>query len=81
MTSLCQVLDRLRSAKLTVKPSKCLIGYGSIECLDHYIVDQTVRPQEDKIHAIRDATRPKLMSNEVISWVGFDRSNKKDSPN
>ena len=60
MTSLRQVLDRLRSAKLTAKPSKCLIGYGSIECLGHNIVGQTVRPQEDKIHAIREATRPKL---------------------
>ena len=47
MTSLRQVLDRLRSAKLTAKPSKCIIGYGSIECLGHKIVDQTVRPQED----------------------------------
>ena len=33
MASLRQVLDRLRSAKLTAKPSKCMIGYGSIECL------------------------------------------------
>ena len=39
MTSLRQVLDRLRSAKLTAEPSKCLIGYGSIECLGHNIVD------------------------------------------
>ena len=44
MTSLRQVLDRLRSAKLTAKPSKCLIGYGSIQCLGHNIVYQTVRP-------------------------------------
>ena len=53
MTSLRQVLDRLRSAKLTAKPSKCMIGYDSIECLCHNIVEQTVRPQEDKIQAIR----------------------------
>ena len=52
MTSLRQVLDRLRSAELTAKPSKCLIGYGSIECLGHNIVGQTVRPPEDKIQAI-----------------------------
>ena len=58
MTSLRQVLDRLRSAKLTAKPSKCMIGYDSIECLGHNIVGQTVRPQEDKIQAIRDAPRP-----------------------
>ena len=58
MTSLRQVLDRLRSAKLTAKPSKCMIGYDSTECLGHNIVGQTVRQQEDKIQAIRDAPRP-----------------------
>lgn len=52
VTSLRQVLDRLRSAKLTAKPSKCMIGYNSIECLGHNILGQTVRPQEDKIQAI-----------------------------
>ena len=49
MTSLRQVLDMLQSAKLTAKPSKCMIGYSSIECLRHNIAGQTVRPQEDKI--------------------------------
>ena len=44
MMSLCQVLDRFWSAKMTAKPSKCLIGYGSIECLGHIIIDQTVGP-------------------------------------
>ena len=58
MTSLRQVLDRLRSAKLTAKPSKCMIGYSSIECLGHSIVGQTVGPQKDKIQVIRDASRP-----------------------
>ena len=53
MTSLRQVLDRLQSAKLTAKPSKCLIGYGSIECLCHNIVGQTVGLQRDKIQAIK----------------------------
>ena len=71
MTSLRQVLDRLRSAKLTAKPSECMIGYGTIECLGHNIVDQTVRPQEDKVRAVRDAPRPTTKkTNEVISWIG-----------
>ena len=40
MMSLLKDLDRLRSAKLTAKPSKCMIWYGNIECLGHNIVDQ-----------------------------------------
>ena len=69
-TSLCQVLDRIRSAKLTAKPSKSLIGYGSIECLGHNIADQTVRLQEDKIQAIRDATRPQT-KRQMKSFLGL----------
>ena len=73
--SLCQVLDRLRSAKLTAKPSKCFIGYSSIECLGHNIVGQTVRPQEDKIQAIREATRPqtKCQTKSFLGFAGFYR--------
>ena len=70
MTSLGKVLNRLRSAKLTAKPSKCLIGYSSIECLGHNIVDKTVRPQEDKIQAIRDATWPKTKCH-MKSFLGL----------
>ena len=75
MTSLRQVLDRLRSAKLTAKPYKCMIGYDSIECLGHNIVGQTVRPQEDKIHAIRDAPRPstKRQIKSLFGLAGFYR--------
>ena len=75
MTSLRQVLDRLRSAKLTAKPSKCFIGYSSIECLGHNIVGQTVRPQEDKIQAIREATRPqtKRQMKSFLGLAGFYR--------
>ena len=72
MPSLRQVLDRLWSAKLTAKPSKCFIGYSSIECLGHNIVGQTVRPQEDKIQAIREATRPQTKRQmKSYFWVGW----------
>ena len=70
MTTLHQVLDRLRSAKLSAIPSKCLIGYSSIECLGHNSVNQMVRPQEDKIQAIRDATRPKT-KRQMKSFLGL----------
>ena len=73
MTSLCQLLDRLRSAKLTAIPSKCMIGYDSIECLGLNIVGQTVRPQEDNLQAIRDAPRrlPKGKLNLYSVWLVF----------
>ena len=52
MTSLRQVLVSLRSAKLTVKPSKYMFGYDSIERLGHNIVEQSIRPQAYKLQAI-----------------------------
>ena len=36
--TLQKVLERLREANLTVRPSKCLIGYGNIPFLGHNIV-------------------------------------------
>ena len=80
MTSLRQVLDRLRSAKLTAKPSKCMIGYDSIECLGHNIVGQTVRPQEDKIQAIRDAPRPSA-KRQIKSFLGLAGFYRRFIPN
>ena len=80
MTSFRQVLDRLRSAKLTAKPFKCMIGYGSIECLGHSIVEQTVRPQEDKIQAIRDASRP-LTKRQLKSFLGLAGFYRRFIPN
>ena len=80
MTSLRQVLDRLRSAKLTAKPSKCMIGYDSIGCLGHNIVGQTVRPQEDKIQAIRDAPRQSTTSH-IKSFLGLTGFYRRFIPN
>ena len=54
LKSIQATLDRLRAAKLTAKPSKCKIGYSKIECLGHNIQDQTLRPKDDKIQAVKD---------------------------
>ena len=80
MTSFNLVLDRLTSAKFTVKPFKCIIGYGSIACLGHNIVDQTVRPEEDKIQAIRDAPDPKI-KRQMKSFLGLASFNRRFNPN
>ena len=48
MTSLRQVWDRLRSAKVAAKHSNYMICDGSIECLGHSIEGQAMKPKEDK---------------------------------
>lgn len=37
-------LQRLRAANLTIKHSKCFIGYSSIECLGHIAGNEELRP-------------------------------------
>ena len=71
--SIQATLDRLRAAKLTAKPSKCKIGYSKIECLGHNIQDQTLRPKDDKIQAIKEAERPftKQQVRGFLGLVGF----------
>ena len=73
-------MDRLRSAKLTAKPSKCMIGYSSIECLGHNIEGQFVRPKDEKIQAIRDAVRP-ITKKQVKSFIGLAGFYRKFIPN
>ena len=80
MTSLRQVLDRLRSAKLTAKPSKCIIGYSNIECLGHNIEGQFVRPKDEKIQAISEAVRP-TTKKQVKSFIGLAGFYRKFIPN
>ena len=47
-----------------------MTGYDSIEYLSHNIVGKTVRPQEDKIQAIRDAPRP-TTERQIKSFLGL----------
>ena len=70
LKSIQATLDRLRAAKHTTKPSKCKIGYSKIECLGHNIQDQTLRPKDDKIQAIKEAQRP-ITKKQVRSFLGL----------
>ena len=70
LKSIQATLDRLRAAKLTAKPSKCKIGYSKIECLGHNIQGQTLRPEDDKIQAIREAQRP-VTKKQVQGFLGL----------
>ena len=70
LKSIQATLDRLRSAKLTAKPSKCKIGYSTFECLGHNIQDQTLRSKDDKILAVKDAQRP-ITNKQVQGFLGL----------
>ncbi|XP_060553668.1 uncharacterized protein LOC132714768 [Ruditapes philippinarum] len=67
------LLERLRQANLTVKPSKCCFGYQSTECLGHIIGKGCLEPLPDKLEAIRDAKIPttKKQVRSFLGLVGF----------
>ena len=75
LKSIQATLDRLRAAQLTAKPSKCKIGYSKIECLGHNIQDQTLKPKDDKIQAVKEAQRliPKKQVRGFLGLAGFYR--------
>ena len=41
---LVELFRRLRRAGLTAKPTKCFIGYKSLECLGHMIGNDRLQP-------------------------------------
>ena len=82
-SSWCQGLDVIVAVPglfffllfLPTKSSKCQIGYGSIVYLSHNIVGQTIRPQEDKIRAVKETPRPttKKRVRACLGLAGFYR--------
>ena len=58
ITVLEELCHRLKNAGLTAKPSKCFIGFESLECLGHVLGHDRFQPHPDKVKAVEDAPRP-----------------------
>ena len=65
-----ELLRRLRKARLTVKPSKCVFGAESVEFLGHYIGRDWITINEDNLEKIHTARRP-TTEKEVRSFLGL----------
>ena len=77
---LSQVLERLRDAGLTAKPSKCKIGYESVDFLGHIVGKGLIKPQSDKVQRILSAGRPETKK-QVRSFIGLANYYRKFIPN
>jgi len=75
-----ELLERLRDANLTARPSKCSIGYASLECLGHFVGDDKLKPHPDKVKSITDAQRP-VTKKQVRSFLGLVGFYRKFIPN
>ena len=69
------VLESLRRACVTAKPSKCMFAFQQIEFLAHVVGNGEVRPTQEKIEAIQNILIPetKKQVRSFIGMIGFFR--------
>ena len=70
ITNLTELLEKLKSAKLKLKPSKCSLLKSQVTYLGHIITEQGIIPSPKKIQAVADfgtPTNPK----QVKQWLGL----------
>lgn len=75
IATLKELFIRLQSAGLTVKPSKCHVGFNTIKFLGHMIGNGQKRPLEDKVNAIMNASPPhtKKVMQSFLGLTGWYR--------
>ncbi|XP_041365121.1 uncharacterized protein LOC121380393 [Gigantopelta aegis] len=64
------VFNRLRDGKLTAKPSKCLIGFKTLEFLGHMVGNGEIGPEAKKVKKIMAISRPQNKK-ELRSFLGL----------
>ena len=69
LTTIAQVLDRLRRYGLHAKPTKCLFGYRSLTYLGHQVGCGVYAPLESKVQAIAALPVPENVT-QLRSFLG-----------
>jgi len=71
-----EVFQRLKNANMTVKPSKCEIGFKEVQYLGHTLGKGRCSCQNDKIKKIKDAPRcaTKKQVRSFLGLTGYYRS-------
>ena len=70
LQNLDTVLQKLQTAGLRMKKSKCLFMAPEVEYLGHKINSEGLHPTQDKIKAIRNAPKPQIVT-ELKSFLGL----------
>ncbi|XP_072022821.1 uncharacterized protein [Amphiura filiformis] len=68
--TLRELLQRLRKAKLTARPTKCYIGFEKVEFLGHVVGQGMLQPNSNKLEAIQNAPRPQTKT-QLRSFLGL----------
>ena len=69
------LFQRLRDVQLSVRPTKCFLGFRELEYLGHRVGGGRIRPEEKKMEKILSAPRPvtKTQVRSFLGLVGFYR--------
>jgi len=70
MENLDRVFTRLKEKELKAKPSKCVLFRSPIDFLGHMVSADWIRPQPDKLAAIRDWPTPHCLR-DVRAFYGL----------
>ncbi|XP_064468579.1 uncharacterized protein LOC135380569 [Ornithodoros turicata] len=70
LTTLSQVFQRIKSAGLTVRPTKCEIGAQEVSFLGHRLANGTLAPLQKTLERVLDANRPETIR-QVRSFLGL----------
>ena len=73
-------LSRMRKAGLTLRPSKCMIGYLNLDFVGHVVGDGKLGPTDEKIEKINEAKIPETKK-QVRSFLGLAGWYQKFVPN
>jgi hypothetical protein len=68
-----EVLTKLSEAGLTVRPSKCMFGFNTVEFLGHEIGENTIAPRKQKVGEILAVDRPttKRQVRSFLAMAGY----------
>ena len=73
LCELRKLFERVRSAGLTMKPSKCKLGFTSVDYLGHIVGEGEISPNPEKLFNIQQAPIPqtKKQVRTFLGLVGF----------
>ena len=65
-----EVLERLRKAGITTRPSKCSLGMDEVVYLGYVVGGGKVKPTESKVEAVKEFPRPKTKT-DIRAFLGL----------
>ena len=68
--TLKELFGRLRKARITARPTKCLLGTSRMEFLGHQVGGDVITPSRDNLEKVRNTPRP-TTKKQVRSFLGL----------